>query len=255
MTKWLYLMAALFLSSPAAFAHGAAEGPVSLEISSKDPVSAGRSILIFQMVENKKKRLLGDSDLKLAHEKKLHFIIYDPSLTQFQHVHPKYTSSKDSTWEVEVNFKMNGNYWLWAQGELASDGSEFSAPSRLNVVGGLPQAPEPRLTDVRTGSDMGSTITLSKTILKAGKTAMLGMTFSREDGTTPQISPYLGAMAHIVSTPSDGDSLIHVHPMAGSKPTTAMLHVTFPAVGFYRLWIQFVDKGELRVVSLAVKVQ
>ena len=64
----------------------------------------------------------------------------------------------------------------------------------------------------------------------------------------------MGAIAHLVSTPSDGDSLIHAHPMVGSTPTTAMLHVTFPAAGLYRLWIQFIDTGELRVVPLAVEV-
>ena len=84
---------------------------------------------------------------------------------------------------------------------------------------------------------------------------MLGLTFSHQDGTAPQLAPYLGAIAHIVATPSDGDSLIHVHPVAGSSPTTALLHVTFPSPGFYRLWIQFIDGGQLRTVPLAVEVK
>ena len=49
----------------------------------------------------------------------------------------------------------------------------------------------------------------------------------------PVISPYLGAVVHVVSTSSDGDALIHVHPMAGSTPNVAMLHVSFQEPGFY----------------------
>ncbi len=255
MTKSLFLGLIFTFMSPLLFAHETNEGPVALEIASRNPIQAGKSILTFQMVDTKTNHLIGDTDLNLAHEKKLHFIIYDPSLSQFQHVHPTYTSTKDSTWDVEVNFTVNGNYWLWAQGELAADGSEFSAPTRLKVMGGAMERPEPTLTDLRQASDEGSEVTLSKTVLKAGRMAMLGLTFSHQDGTAPQLAPYLGAIAHIVAIPSDGDSLIHVHPVAGSSPTTALLHVTFPSPGFYRLWIQFIDGGQLRTVPLAVEVK
>lgn len=255
MKNLLVLGLGLLAFSSHSYAHETDEGPVALEIYSSTPVSAWKSVLTFQMVETKTKHLISDSDLTVAHEKKLHFIIYDPSLSQFQHVHPTYTSSKDSTWEVEVNFQVNGNYWAWAQGELSSDGSEFSAPTRLSVTGGAPELAQPNLSDVRTGEDRNSIITLSKTPLMAGKISMIGLTFSHKDGTAPQLSPYLGAVAHIVATPTDGDSLIHVHPVPGSTPTTAMLHVSFPDAGFYRLWIQFNDGGELHVVPLSVEVK
>ena len=74
-----------------------------------------------------------------------------------------------------------------------------------------------------------------------------------QDGTTPQIEPYLGAFAHIIATPSDGDALIHVHPI-GTGPSQGMLHTTFPAAGEYRLWIQFIDDGNLKTIPLSVKV-
>ncbi len=33
-----------------------------------------------------------------------------------------------------------------------------------------------------------------------------------------------------------------------------MIHVTFPAKGEYRLWIQFQDRGELKTVPLSLKI-
>lgn len=102
-----------------------------------------------------------------------------------------------------------------------------------------PAWPAPNLTDVRSGVDGASKVVLSNVTLKAGRMATIDMTSLRTDGATPKITPYLGALAHVVATPDDGDSLIHVHPMNGTKPNEGMLHVTFPAKGFYRLWISF----------------
>ncbi len=83
---------------------------------------------------------------------------------------------------------------------------------------------------------------------------MLDLKFTRTDGTSAVITPYLGALAHVVATPTDGDSLIHVHPMDGNQPNEGMLHVTFPTAGMHRLWIQFIDGGNLKTIPLVVKV-
>jgi hypothetical protein len=42
--------------------------------------------------------------------------------------------------------------------------------------------------------------------------------------------------------------------MDTSNPNQGMLHATFPHKGAYRLWIQFIDGGQLRTVPLSVKV-
>ena len=238
------------------FAHGdAAEGPVALEVSSPAPTGAGKSTLTFQMIDTAQNKLISESDLSLSHEAKLHMMIYDPSLKEFQHVHPQMTSAGNATWNVEVNFQVNGNYWVWVQGELASSGESFSASNRMLVTGAKPAWPETALLDLRSGEDSNSIVTLGSTTLRAGKMAMLNMVFSHKDGTSPVITPYLGAVAHVVATSSDGDVLIHVHPMAGSSANVGMLHVSFQEAGFYRLWIQFIDNGVLKTVPLSLEVK
>ena len=70
------------------------------------------------------------------------------------------------------------------------------------------------------------------------------------------ITPYLGAFAHIIAVPADdGDSLIHVHPMNGGQKNEGMLHATFPTAGLYRIWIQFLDNGDLKTVALVVEAK
>jgi hypothetical protein len=234
-----------------AFAHDDQASRVDLESEISQSVSAGKVKYTFQLVDNQTNRVISDSDLLVTHERKLHLLAYDPALKEFQHVHPEYDGK---VWSVELEFAVNGNYWIWAQGELADGKEDFSSATRLMVTGGQAEWPSPELTDMRTGSDGHSTVQLEATRLVAGQMAMLTVVLGRNDGSEPEITPYLGAFAHVIVTPQDGDSLIHVHPMNGENANEGMLHVTFPAAGLYRLWIQYLDGGELKVVPLSVEV-
>lgn len=238
-----------------AHAHGD-EGRVALEIDTDPSVNAGDIQLSFQLIDSKKRAVISDRELSVVHEKKLHLFIFDPALREFRHEHPAYSGS---VWQTQVHLPINGNYWIWAQGELTDGHEEFSAPARLEVKGGIPAHPSvPVLGDVRSGSDGNSVVTLSQGRLVAKKGAMLDVSFSRQDRTAPQITPWLGAPAHVVAVLSDGDTLVHVHPMDHGdhlgNSGHFMLHVQFPAAGDYRLWVQFQDGGELRTVPLSVTV-
>ena len=105
------------------------------------------------------------------------------------------------------------------------------------------------------GADGISTAMLSKQKVVAGQATMLDLMLDRTDGSAPNITPYLGAFAHVIAVPSDGDSLIHVHPMSGTKPNEGMLHMTLPAKGLYRFWIQFMDNGQVKTVPIVVRAR
>lgn len=248
--KFLLLAGILTLCGQAAFGHGGEEQRIALE-PDLSSMSAGAASYKFQLIDTDTNQLIGDSELAISHEKKLHLIIYDPSLKEFQHVHPEFDGK---IWSADVQFAVDGDYWVWAQGELASDGTEFSSSTRLTISGGSTAWPSPPvLPDLRNGSSGISAIKLSQNKLTAGKMAMLDLTMSRTDGTTPKLTPYLGAFAHIIATPKDGDELIHVHPVS-TGPAQGMIHAMFPTAGEYRLWVQFIDDGNLKTIPLSVEV-
>lgn len=240
----------LTIWSQVSFGHGGKEGLITLEPDAIS-MSAGTAPYKFQLFNTETNQFIGDQNLNISHEKKLHLIVYDPSLKEFQHVHPEFDGKM---WSADVQFAVNGNYWVWAQGELSADGTEFSSPTRLAVTGGSTAWPSPpALPDIRNGSSSVSAIELSKSKLMAGKMVMLDLKMSRTDGSTPQLTPYLGAFAHIIATPVDGDSLIHVHPVS-TGPSQGMIHAMFPDAGMYRLWVQFIDGGSLKTIPLSVEV-
>lgn len=233
------------------FAHGG-ESRVEIELERSGPINAGTSTVEFQIVDTEANKVIADKDLKISHEKLLHVLFYDPALKEFRHVHPEF---KNNLWTTEIDPSVNGEYFFWVQGVLGSDSTEFSSFVRIEVTGGNPAWPTPpQLSDIRIGDDGISQARLDNKKIRAGRSAMLTLEFTRSDGSTPSITPYLGAFAHVIVVAEDGDTLVHVHPMNGSKPNEGMLHVTFPRVGHYRLWIQFMDDGNLRTVPMEVEV-
>jgi len=213
--------------------------------------SAGTVTYQFDLYNTDTAKNLSDSDLAVDMEKKLHLIVYDPALKEFQHLHPEFDGK---VWHVQANFAVDGEYWVWAQGKVKTTKKEFAAPARLTVSGGTDAWPAPpTLGDIRMGNSGTSTVQLGSDQIYAGQMVMLDIAFGRNDGSQPSLSPYLGAFAHVVAVSNDGATLEHVHPM-DLGDNMGMLHATFPSAGDYRLWIQFIDGGELKVIPLAITV-
>lgn len=249
--KKLFIILMLFAaSSQFALAETAATERISLQPLGSNHMQAGSIEYAFRLVDSKSKKELSETDLVISHTKKLHFITYDAALKEFHHVHPIY---KDGSWSVNLVLPVDGNYFFWAQGTLA-DKQEFSALTHGMIMGGSPENSIQEMGDVRTGADGQTQITLVNSKIQAGKMAMLDFTISRTDGNSPALTPYLGAFAHVIATPVSGLELTHVHPMAGKKPNTGILHATFPSEGSYRLWIQLNDGNELKTIPLSVTV-
>ncbi len=241
---------ATIFSASTSFAHG--DDRISVEAETQGALTAAENIeFSFQMYDEDTKKAVAESDLNESHTKKLHLVVYDASLNEFNHVHPTFDGQ---VWKSELNLLTNGSYYIWAQGVLL-DGTEFSASYRVNVIGGKPARPVVSLGNNRTAAVENTVVDLSKQKIKAGKMTMLTYTVSRNDGTQPDVTPYLGANAHVIAVSPDGSDLIHAHPMDGNTPSTGMIHVTFPTAGDYRIWVQIIDAGILKTIPLSVTVQ
>jgi len=248
---FVFALASLSFFQPAQVSAHPEPYRVAIENEGAVTVKAGTIQYAFDLVDTKTKSVLKDTDLVLDQTKILHLFVYDPALKEFRHEHPQFVDGK---WSIQTQLSVNGNYWIWANGTLASDGTQFYGADRLKVEGGTPENSVPtELGDVRTGVDSTSKVSLSTTPIQAGGHVMLMINFTRSDGSQPALTPYLGALAHVVAVSSDGDSIVHVHPMSAGA-NSLMLHTSFNDAGDYRLWVQFIDGGQLRVVPLSVRV-
>lgn len=248
--KSILLSFVVMVFSLFAFAHPADDARVVIESETQNSYQSGTFEYAFQLLDTSVNKVVTESELLENQTKKMHMIVYDPSLKEFTHVHPQFDGK---IWKVSMNLTVNGNYFVWAQGELL-DNTEFSALTRIQVVNGKPENVPTALGDVRKVTVGKTTIQLANSKLKVGRMAMLNFKVTREDGQNPVMAPYLGALAHVIATPTDGDQLIHVHAESMGQPNSGMLHATFPVEGEFRLWIQFIEHDELVVMPLSVIV-
>lgn len=248
--KKLFLTLVLSLTASLTWAHGDGESRISVEPENQSSYNAGTFQYAFQLFDDTTQKALGDKDLVETHTKILHLIAYDPSRNEFNHVHPTFDGK---VWSADLNLLSNGEYFVWAQGQL-QDGTEFSTFVKAQVTNGKPAIPVVPLVESRKATDNSTTIELDNTKLQAGKMAMITYTVTRNDGQQPQITPYLGAPAHVIAVSPDGDELIHVHPMDGATPNTGMIHAIFPSEGDYRVWVQLLDHNVLKTIALSVTV-
>lgn len=246
--KSLLLVFSMVFMAFNAFAHGGNRVDIETDISS---ISSGSITYRFQLVDEKTRSLVGINDLLVTHEKKLHMLVYDKALEEFVHVHPEFSGEE---WSASFSLPKNGEYVVWAQGQL-KDQEEFSTAIDLVVSEGSSANPlPPKLGDVRTVTAEGIKVSLSEGRIVAGRPVMLDIAFTDSDGKPANIEPYLGAFAHVIAVSSDGKKMIHVHPMDGKAPNQGMIHATFPKVGNYRMWVQFVEGGKVKTGALSVKV-
>jgi hypothetical protein len=187
------------------------------------------------------------AELKIAHEKKMHFIVASSDFSDYQHVHPEF---KDKLWQVQLAFKKNTSYQAYIDIESDKDGAEIL---RIPLSVGTPQ-PISKVSQKET--------TVSKDGIEVKMNAENGFVSGAENSVTFTLSKngrpivpenYLGAKGHVVALGDDPNTFIHGHP---DDHGDSEIHFafTFEKVGIYTLFAQFQVEGVVRTYPFTVSV-
>ena len=203
---------------------------LALTVATTQPALENQPITLqLQLMDNVTHQAINPDDLQIAHEKLFHLMCFDQALENYIHIHPV-ISTTPGIWTVEATFPRTGNYKLWAD-ITSKNGENIKTFTELAVGGNtLALPPVTSLEPVALAWDGNSGMKLDGVDhLTAASTAMVDLSFVRQDGSAPEITPYLGAMAHVAITNIAGDELIHTHPMVMNG--MFMLHIEFPHAG------------------------
>ena len=194
--------------------------------------------------------------LQVVHEKTFHLFIISRDLRFFDHVHPD--RRDDGSYELRQALP-DGEYMLIADFLPAGETSQMVQRA---IVSGRPALASGA---VATAGEMARTVTadglrvrLEAGPMVAGKEVLL--TFSVTDARTgtpvTDLQPYLGAPAHMLIVRADLGDAIHAHPeeVATGGPTVSF-HPLVPAVGDYKLWIQFQRAGRVVTVPFVLRAE
>ena len=182
--------------------------------------------------------------LKTVHTRKIHALIADPTLTDYQHVHPRPVGAPG---EYDMHFtpKTDRPYLVWLD-ITPNDGQQLYL--RATLKGENNETPMIDRTETREVTLRGYHFTLSfDGPVKAGEAVMghVNVTQATTDEPVTSLQPVMGAFAHIVGIYDDDETITHVHPM-GAEPTNDSqrggpqldFHLEAKHTGFIKLFAQ-----------------
>jgi hypothetical protein len=207
---------------------------------------------------------IGPVDLVTVHTRKLHLMLVDPTLRDYQHLHPEpgeragewvfsHTPAHGGVYRVFADFTpaaTGRGLYSFADYTAAGDGAGDSAsPAGWRAPAlGEEVAREGHL--LRLDSEQGA--------LRAGAPGTLVFTLRAEDGSPVPMQPVMGAYVHTTAFDEARSGFAHLHPRAepgetapaksGLGPVPPLkdprrpafgFDVTIPRPGRYIVWAQF----------------
>ncbi|WP_462413269.1 hypothetical protein [Neobacillus sp. Marseille-QA0830] len=184
-------------------------------------------------------------ELEVNHEKILHLIIVDEQLQKYYHVHPERTGEGEFT---IGNSLPEGYYKAFIDIKPKSYSYQVEP---VPFVVGAPKMADHGHTLVPETVFMkevdGQKVSLNVSSFKAGDDIKLSFDLDRTN-----LTPYLGAMGHVVILDEYGKKFLHVHP---SNDTDTIFETKFDNPGIYKIWAEFQQDGKVRAFPFVIEVK
>lgn len=194
-------------------------------------------------------KLIAPEDLLVAHTRKLHLLIIDPWLDDYQHVHPE-PGKSPGEWTFAFTPKRAGAYRVFADFTPAATARGLYASVDLAVgdsrlPAGLTMVMQHELNWAVARDGFQFAVEPAVQPIRAGQPADLKFTVTRPDGGRVPLEPVMGAFAHLVAFDEARSGFAHLHPneIDLTQPPDAVrpvltFKITIPQPGRYVIWSQ-----------------
>ena len=230
-------------------------------VKAASPVSIDKAVSLTLTLSDANGKAVTLDDLREIHTKKIHMLIIDPSLSDYQHEHPDGTE-KRGEYSFQFKPKYGGTYYFYADLlPVKSNVQEYSL-STLEVPGerGVLKKQENRTA---TSDGYRFDLAFEKPELVQGKGNPATLTVSTADGKPfNELEPVMGAFAHLVAFSEDRKHVLHVHPQ-GKEPTSneerggpiLNFYVNPSSAGYQQLFAQVQINGRQVFAPFGLNVQ
>lgn len=219
-----------------------ARSPVTMSLRGDLPAAPGRASRVTLTLATSTGKPVGPADLLVQHTRKLHLLVVDPTLRDYQHIHPE-PGEKDGEWTFDFTPRLAGAYRVFADFVPVPTGRSLYAGAELPVTGevavNMNQLSWDALVD-------GYLFKLNPAApVRAGQVTDYEFTVARTDGAAVPMEPVMDAYAHLVAFDQANVGFAHLHPKETSLaplPDPAKPKLTFrimiPQAGTYVIWAQ-----------------
>lgn len=221
-----------------------AKSPVQLKLRSDVPPARGRPVTFTLTMSTASGKPIGPADLLVAHTRKLHLLVVDPTLNDYQHLHPE-PGREPGEWIFRFAPERAGTYRVFADFMPAATARGLYAAVDFEVPGDVARVVRSVST---TAQAAGFNFTLeTPPLLQAGRTAELKFRVESPGATKRPVpmQPVMGAYAHLVAFDLDRTGFAHLHPNEADLTHTPdalrpelTFKVTIPSPGRYVVWAQ-----------------
>lgn len=247
-----------------AHAHGAAApATITTQILPASPLSTGTETAVILRLTDRAGQPVGAAGLELAHTKRVHLLIVDASLTDYQHIHPEEVAGRPGDWAFNFTPRAGGTYKLFADLLPKATGAQEYAATEF-AVAGTTKALVPELNTVATVDGYRFALAVEGDApFVAGAATFVKVNISGPDGRPfTALEPLMGAFAHGVGFTADRAGVLHVHPM-GKEPEQdherggpeMSFHLVPEMAGFLKFFVQVQIGGRDYFAGYGLHVQ
>ena len=223
----------------------AVRSPVALTVRATGSARAGEVVHATLTLTTFSGKPIAPEDLLVVQTRRIHLLIVDPSLDDYQHEHPE-PGRNPGEWVFSFRPRFGGTYRLFADFTPVATNRGLYSETELAVDG----PPNPVVAGTQAPSwsfvEGGYAFALSPSSpIRAGVPTSLTLSLRRIDGGPVPVQPVMNAFAHLVAFDSDRSGFAHIHPNE-SDVTRApdplrprfTFRLTIPSAGRYVVWSQ-----------------
>lgn len=186
-------------------------------------------------------------ELEVNHEKLLHLIIVDDHLQKYYHVHPDQTGEGEFRIEYDLP---DGFYKAFI--DIKPKNLSYQVTPVPIIVGNPSGVTHTHNEGLKVDNQLtrhvyGETVKLTMSSALAHQPVKL--TFDLDQ---THLTPYLGAMGHVVILDEMAQEFLHVHPANREEP---VFETQFEHPGIYKIWAEFKQNGKVRAFPFIVEIK
>ena len=226
--------------------------PVVLSLKSDRAPAVNEPVKFVLTMRTASGKPIAPEDLLVAHTRKLHLLVVDPTLSDYQHIHPE-PGRRPGEWTFTVAPARSGLYRVFADFTPVATGRGLYASTDFSVPGTVATVSKTFNTTWQAAGYNFELVVPPE--FHAGKVADLRFRIESQGAVKQPVRllPIMGAFAHLVAFDETRSGFAHLHPneIDLSKPPDALrpeltFKGTIPQPGRYAIWGQ-VNLGGVEV--------